>query len=84
MFRIIIPQYYQVEVNKLRQQLDEAHTAWWKEWKAQQPDFVIENIRFQHDPNWNKRILSIQCAHDGNHWIWKATKVVWGCMGGPI
>lgn len=84
MLRVIFPQHYQVEVNKLRQQLDEAHIAWWNEWKAQQPDFIIENIRFEHDPAWNKRFFSIQSAHDLNHWAWKATAVVWASMGGAL
>jgi hypothetical protein len=74
--RIIFPYPYQVEVSKLRQQLDEAHLAWAKEWKARQADFKIENIRFVHDPNWNKRVFSIQAAHDGEVWFWRATRVL--------
>jgi hypothetical protein len=80
----MFPSHYQIHYEHLRQHLDEAHTAWWKEWKAQQPDFVIENIRFEHDPNWNKRFLSIQSAHDGNHLIWKATKVVASMFGTAV
>jgi hypothetical protein len=72
----LIPYPYQVEVSKLRQQLDEAHLAWAKEWKARQADFKIENIRFVHDPNWNKRVFSIQAAHDGEVWFWRATRVL--------
>jgi hypothetical protein len=41
---IIFPYPYQIEVSKLRQQLDEAHLAWAREWKARQADFKIENI----------------------------------------
>ena len=44
--RIIFPIPYQIEVSKLRQQLNEAHLAWAKEWKARQEEFKIENIRF--------------------------------------
>lgn len=84
MLRVIFPQHYQVEVNKLRQQLDETHIAWWKEWKAQQPDFVIENIRFEHRPGWDKKFLSIQSAHNLNHWAWKATAVAWVAVGGAL
>jgi hypothetical protein len=72
-FRILFPRPYAVEVSKLRQQLEEAHRAWVTEWKRQQPDFQIENIRFVHDPNWNKRIFSLQAAHDGETWLWRAT-----------
>lgn len=84
MIRLIFPQHYQVEITNLRQQLDEAHIAWWKEWKLQQPDFVIENIRFDHKPDWDKKFLSIQSAHNGSHWVWKATRVVWVGVGGAI
>ena len=72
---IIFPSGYSVEIGQLRQQLDQAHFAFWQEWKASEPEFKIENIRFNHDPLWDKRFLSIQCAHSGNHWIWKATSV---------
>ncbi len=76
MLQILFPYPYQIEVSKLRQQLDEAHLAWAKEWKAQQADFKIENIRFTHDPSWNKRIFSLQAAHDGETWFWHATHVI--------
>jgi hypothetical protein len=78
MLRILFPYPYQIEVSKLRQQLDEAHFAWAKQWKAQQLDFEIENIRFPHDPYWNKRIFSLQAAHDGETWFWHATHVIAG------
>jgi hypothetical protein len=81
---ILFPSGYVVEISRLRQQLDQAHFAWWKEWKEQQPDFKIENIRFEHKPGWDKRFFSIQSAHSGNHWIWKATRVVWVSMGGAV
>jgi hypothetical protein len=75
-FQILFPIPYKIEVSKLRQQLDEAHLAWVTEWKRQQLDFEIENIRFVHDPNWNKRIFSLQAARDGEIWFWKATRAV--------
>jgi hypothetical protein len=75
-FRILFPSPYSVEVAKLRQQLDAAHLAWWKEWKRQQPDFKIENIRFTHDPYWNKRFFSLQAARDGGTWFWRAAHVI--------
>jgi hypothetical protein len=71
--RILFPSSYSVEVSKLRQQLDEAHFAWAKQSKQRQADFKIENIRFTHDPLWNKRIFSLQAAHDGETWFWRAT-----------
>ena len=78
MLRIIFPYPYQIEVSRLRQQLNEAHLAWAKEWKARQDEFEIENIRFSHDPLWKKRIFSIQAAHDGKVWFWRATRVFVG------
>ena len=75
---VLFPQPYAVEVSKLRQQLDEAHLAWAKEWKQRQSDFRIENIRFTHDPHWNKRIFSLQAAHDGETWLWSGVHVAVG------
>lgn len=81
---VIFPSGYRAEVSKLRQHLDEAHLAYWTIWKDQQPEFKIENIRFKHDPGWRRRAFSIQSAHDGGHWIWKATRVIWFSVGGAI
>ena len=78
MLQVLFPQPYQVEVSRLRQQLDEAHLAWVKEWKQRQAEFKIENVRFRHDPLWKKRIFSIQAAGDGNIWFWRATRVILG------
>ena len=77
-FRILFPAPYRVEINRLRQQLEDAHLAWAIEWKRQQQDFGIENIRFVHDPLWNKRFFSLQAAHDGGTWFWRATHAVVG------
>lgn len=71
--QILFPAPYSIEISRLRQQLDEAHFAWKTEWKRQQLDFKIENIRFAHDPHWNTRFFSLQSAHDGGHWFWRAT-----------
>lgn len=75
MLQVLFPHPYQIEVSRLRQQLDEAHLAWVTEWRQTQADFTIENIRFVHDPSWNKRIFSIQAARDGETWVWRATHV---------
>lgn len=82
--QIILPSGYQVEILRLRQQLDEAHLAFWREREAREPQFVVENIRFRHDPKWSTRFWSIQSAHSGNHWIWKATRVFIGISGQMI
>ena len=80
--RVLFPQRYVVEVSKLRQQLDEAHLAWATEWRRRQADFTIENIRFIHDPDWNRRLFSLQAAHDGKTWFWGTVHVVagWGML----
>jgi len=78
MLQVLFPQPYQIEVSRLRQQLDEAHLAWVKEWKQRQAEFKLENIRFRHDPLWKRRIFSIQAARDGEVWFWRATRVILG------
>jgi hypothetical protein len=77
-YQILFPAPYSITVTRLRQQLDEAHLAWWTEWKQRQDNFRIENIRFIHDPFWNKRIFSLQAARDGEIWFWRATRVFMG------
>ena len=79
---VLFPRRYVVEVSKLRQQLDELHLAWATEWKRQQLDYTIENIRFTHDPHWNKRLFSLQAAHDGHGLFWGAVHVIagWGAV----
>ncbi len=80
LLNVLFPYTHVAEISRLRQQLDEAHLAWAVEWRQRQLDFKIENIRFSHDPRWNKRIFSIQAAHDGKVWFWRATHVIaaWG------
>lgn len=75
-FAILFPSPYAIEISRLRQQLEQAHLAWATEWKRQQQTFVIENIRFAHDPRWNKRFFSLQAARNGEHWCWRAARVV--------
>src|ERR1700744_2810549 len=54
-FGMLFPRPYVLEMSRLRQQLEEAHLAWATEWKLRQQEFVIENIRFAHDPHWKQR-----------------------------
>jgi hypothetical protein len=77
-YQILFPIPYQITVTRLRQQLDEAHLAWAIGWRQRQNDFKIENIRFNHDPRWNKRIFSLQAARNGEVWFWRATRVIMG------
>jgi hypothetical protein len=39
------------------------------------------NVRFEHDPYWNQRLLSIQCAHDGNHPVWRGAHMLMQLAG---
>jgi hypothetical protein len=45
------------------------YEIWRSELRAKQPRFAHENVRFDHDPLWRSRFLSIQSACDGNHHI---------------
>ena len=82
MLNVLFPIPYSIEVSRLRQQLDEAHLAWATEWKRRQLDFKIENIRFAHDPDWNRRLFSLQAAHDGETLFWGTVHIVagWGVL----
>jgi hypothetical protein len=75
-YRSLFPSPYQIELSRLRQQLEQAHLAWVTEWRQRQADFKIENIRFNHDPHWNRRIFSLQAARDGEIWFWRATRAI--------
>ena len=75
-FRILFPSPYRIELSRLHRQLEEAHRAWVMEWQARQAEFVIENIRFTHDPLWNKRMFSLQAARDGETWLWRVTHMM--------
>ena len=70
---LIVPYIVRVDVKFDAEWL---YHEWRRGWEQAQPEFVIENIRFDHDPEWRYRLFSLQSAHDGNHWFWKATKVV--------
>jgi hypothetical protein len=83
-FAILFPTPYVLEISKLRQQLDEAHLAWAIEWRRRQQEFVIENIRFAHDPHWKRRFFSLQSARDGGNWFWQATRIVVTWTGASI
>lgn len=64
------------EIDKL---VRSQYEIWRVEYLARQPKFRSENVRFEHDPEWRNRFLSIQSAHDGNHVVWKVARFTW-CM----
>ena len=74
------PERYQEQ--KLRILFEELYADWYTQKVALEPKFIIENIRFDHDPQWREGLFSLTCAREGNHIFWKATKVVWILMGG--
>jgi hypothetical protein len=82
--QVLFPSTYRIEFSRLRQQLEEAHFSWVTEWKRQQAEFEIENIRFIHDPYWNKRLFSLQAAREGGHWFWRVTHTLAVCEGMSI
>jgi len=63
-------QEYLVQLIRVQYQI------WREEKEAKEPQFVIENVRFEHDPLWRYRFMSIQSARDGNHPVWKVVRVV--------
>jgi hypothetical protein len=65
-------------------EFESLYKIWKLDHDAALPEFKIENIRFEHKSGWDKRFFSIQSAHSGNHWIWKATRIVWVSMSWPV
>lgn len=48
-----------------------------EEKEAREPKFVPENIRFEHDPYWRYRFMSLQSAHDCDHIGWQIVRVMY-------
>ena len=71
-----IPVAGQFDETRLKVLFEELYRDWRAELDAKNPPPPIENVRFGHDINWNKRFWSIQCAHDQNHWGWKVVAVL--------
>lgn len=80
-FQIIAPVYYRWDYDA---PLKDLYAEWRAAKQALEPEFKTENIRFERDPMWRHRLLSIQSAHDGNHWVWKVARVAWLGMGVSI
>ena len=79
-FQILFPSPYRVELTKLRQHLEEAHLAWATEWKRRQDEFVIENIRFTHDPLWNaaqRELVATGTIHSYLRMLWGKKVIEW-------
>jgi hypothetical protein len=54
----------------LDQQIIERQEQWRQQKQAAEQSFELHNVLFRHDPHWNTRFWSIQCAHDQEHWGW--------------
>lgn len=71
---------------KYRSGFEQLYTDWRKEWENKQPEWKIENIRFEHDPEWSGKIFSLENARNEGHFVWKATSVCFwaaqGCLQG--
>lgn len=63
------PSAYQIRI-------DWYYEIWKQEKEAKEPKFVVENVRFHHDPHWAHRVMSIQAAHDGNHVVWQLARPI--------
>lgn len=48
--------------------INSQYQIWKQEKAASEPQYVIENIRFKHNPEWRNRFWSIQATHDCKHW----------------
>ena len=61
--------YNVVQQYRLAYEKEHCHEPWYEDTKG-----------WYHDPEWNYRFMSIQCAHDGNHPVWKAAHALarWG------
>jgi hypothetical protein len=71
----MIPQLpFPVINQQVRRNLD-SYRYWRVEYEKAHPAPPIENIRFKHDPDWRNSFFSITCAHEQNHFIWRATSV---------
>lgn len=62
---------------------EELYRDWFEDYKRRH-EFVPENVRFEHNPSWRNEFFSITCIREGNHWFWRATKVLWVSAGGVI
>ncbi len=74
LYTVILPQIEQFKPGQIKPQqeiLRQIQDRW-------NPPFTVENIHFQHDPDWNLQVMSIKCAHDRNHPVWQVTGVLFG------
>lgn len=52
------------------------YQIWREEKRAREEKWEPQNIRFEHDPLWRYRFMSIQSARDGNHPVWRVVKII--------
>lgn len=91
----MIPQFPTPAINQrqlrhLGVDFAELYAHWRIGFEIAHPAPPIENMRFVHDPHWREGIFSITSARQRNHWVWKATSVLftlgasYGAAGGLL
>src|SRR5262249_284483 len=68
----------------LRAQFVELYRHWRVEYEKAHPAPPIENVKFEHDPDWRNGLFSITNAHEGNTRFWKTINVVLAPCAGSI
>jgi hypothetical protein len=53
------------------------YQLWREEKERREPPFVVENVRFEHDPDWRSGFFSVQSALDCKHLGWQAVRVLY-------
>jgi hypothetical protein len=64
--------------------LDPYYEHWKEEKEATEPKFVIENVRFEHDPNWQMRTISISKARTGTGPVWGTVRILFAIGAGSL
>lgn len=72
---VIIPAPPVADIERL---IRSQYEIWRTEYLATLPKFKIENVRFRHDPKWNKRFWSITYIRSGESYFWNGVaQVFW-------
>jgi hypothetical protein len=62
---------------RLVKHIRDQYQLWREEKERREPPFVVENVRFEHDPDWRSGFFSIQSARDCGHLGWQAVRVLY-------
>lgn len=64
---VIIPS---PEMREFERQLKPQYEIWKEQHEAVQPKFIIVNVKFRHDPEWDNRFWSITYIASGRSRFW--------------